>query len=197
MIEAILFDMGGVYLRGNASTFLRNARSVLGIGGAVTAGGVVFNPEFNRGNTDAETAFRQLFETPINESKMEQIKEFWTNNWKPDPEMVSLAERLKDRYVLAVLSNSDKLNSDNYKKKGVYAPFKHRILSHEVGFLKPEHQIYKIALIGIGVPASSCLFLDDQEACAEGARKAGMQAEVVNSYSQTIDALLKHGVNAR
>jgi HAD superfamily hydrolase (TIGR01509 family) len=194
MIEAILFDVGGVYLKGSVSNFVHQARQVLGIDNAVKANESAFHPGLNKGTIDHDTAFREFFGVPINEDQMRRIKELWTSNWKPDPEMSSLVNRLKKRYVLAVLSNSEKLNSDNFQKKGLYDPFRHLILSHELGVIKPEPYIYRIALQRVGIPAHQCLFLDDQEDCAQGARDMGMWAEVVRSYKQAVDALASHNV---
>jgi 2-haloacid dehalogenase len=47
------------------------------------------------------------------------------------------------------------------------------ILSGEVGHIKPQAEIYEIALKRIGRPAPECLFIDDAWANVEQARKMG------------------------
>ncbi len=47
------------------------------------------------------------------------------------------------------------------------------IISGDVGQIKPDPEIYEIALKRIGRPASECLFIDDALANIEQARKMG------------------------
>ncbi len=50
------------------------------------------------------------------------------------------------------------------------------IISGEVGSIKPEPEIFEIALKRIGKPANECLFIDDSLANIEQARKMGLAA---------------------
>lgn len=45
------------------------------------------------------------------------------------------------------------------------------------GFLKPDPRIYELVLARLGLPASACLFVDDQPGNVEGARAAGMAVQ--------------------
>jgi len=44
------------------------------------------------------------------------------------------------------------------------------------GILKPDPRAYALVADGLGLPAGSCVFVDDQERNIEGARAAGMDA---------------------
>lgn len=67
--------------------------------------------------------------------------------------------------------------------------FSRIILSHEVGAVKPEADIYAIAAARAGVPADRIFFTDDIPAHVDAARAAGWQAEVFTSAAGLIDAL--------
>jgi FMN phosphatase YigB (HAD superfamily) len=51
-------------------------------------------------------------------------------------------------------------------------------LSYEVKAVKPEPAIYAAAVRNVGVPPEDYFFTDDVSANVEGARAAGLQAEV-------------------
>ena len=55
------------------------------------------------------------------------------------------------------------------------------MFSCEVGFVKPERQIYDHLLLKLAVPASQVLFVDDVGDNVEGARAAGLRAAVFES----------------
>lgn len=55
-----------------------------------------------------------------------------------------------------------------------------------VGCRKPESKIYRMTLERLGLPAESCLFVDDVEVNCEGARKAGMTAVHFRDNEQAI-----------
>ena len=50
----------------------------------------------------------------------------------------------------------------------------HFVLSHEVGHMKPGNQFYEACVAAAGLPASSCIFVDDLLENVEGARRAGL-----------------------
>jgi putative hydrolase of the HAD superfamily len=56
--------------------------------------------------------------------------------------------------------------------------------SYELGVIKPERAIYDYALHGLGVAPEEALFLDDRPENVEGARAAGLHAEVFTSWEE-------------
>ena len=132
MIKAILFDVGGVYMQGSSVDFINRSYKILGIDKSITdSNGIVFDENYNKGLISHQDCFRKFFKVPISEEQMRMIEEVWTTTWAPTAEMINLVKHLKENYVLAVLSNSDLLNSTKYFKKGWYSYFDHLILSHE------------------------------------------------------------------
>jgi putative hydrolase of the HAD superfamily len=58
-----------------------------------------------------------------------------------------------------------------------------------VGTRKPEPEIYAITLERLGVPAETCVFIDDLEPNVDGAKTAGMHGIVHRDTAQTIAEL--------
>jgi putative hydrolase of the HAD superfamily len=54
-----------------------------------------------------------------------------------------------------------------------------------IGAAKPDPRAYRIAAARLGVDATECLFLDDEEVCVTGARAVGMAALRVDRTRQT------------
>jgi putative hydrolase of the HAD superfamily len=58
-----------------------------------------------------------------------------------------------------------------------------------VGTRKPEPEIYALTLSRLGLPAASCVFLDDLDVNVDAAREAGMQGIVYRDTAQAITEL--------
>ena len=183
--KAIIFDAGGVYLEGNFVDFVNKANKLLGISNTFNVDNpVVCNTSFNKGKITIEKFFEELFRTSISEKKMEEIKNIWITNWRATNKMIKLAESLKRNYKLAILSNSDVLGVKNCFKNGWFSHFDCLVLSHEVGILKPDKRIYKIALDKLNLKAQDCLFIDDLEDALKPAREMGMETILFKSIEQ-------------
>jgi putative hydrolase of the HAD superfamily len=79
----------------------------------------------------------------------------------------------------AILSNLPRaLGEELRATPGFLDPFDHVTFSYELGSIKPEPAIYRDAIRGLSVPPHEALFLDDRLENVEGARAAGMVAEL-------------------
>jgi putative hydrolase of the HAD superfamily len=155
---------------------------------------IVFDHRFNSGQIGAEECFRNFFGVPISDEQMREVISYWTSTWAPEPEMQDLVARLGSKCRLAILSNSDPLNSRGYTQKGWYGPFDPLILSHEIGILKPDRRIYDILLQRLGLPPEECVFIDDQQPCLDTAAQLGMKTILYSSVQQLEEELKKMGI---
>ena len=97
---------------------------------------------------------------------------FWLN----DP-VARLIERLKSAgYTLLLGSNTNILHSTHFRRQfaSTLDLFDHLVLSHEVGHIKPNSEFYHACVAAAGLPAASCIFVDDLPENVDGARKAGL-----------------------
>lgn len=98
-----------------------------------------------------------------------------------DPQAADLLEFLKRRGArLALLSNASSYSEEILDRVGLRDLFDTVILSYRVGILKPDPEIYRLALTGLGLPAAAVTFVGDggdQE--LRGARNVGMRTVLV------------------
>ena len=95
--------------------------------------------------------------------------------------VIDLYKRLKERYTLILLSNTDPLRFGFVRR---HFPdilfFDDYVLSYEVKALKPSPEIYKEALRRAAAPTASCVFVDDLEENIAGAAALGLRAILYN-----------------
>ena len=72
--------------------------------------------------------------------------------------------------------------------------FVHRVLSYEVGAMKPDAGIYTAAAAAAGVPPHRIFFCDDLPQHVAAARAAGWDAELFTSASALIDQFAARGL---
>lgn len=98
---------------------------------------------------------------------------------------------------LGILSNTCDAHWEHLLSEGfsvLPGHFREIVLSHEVGMVKPEPDIYRLATERAGVPAERIFFCDDIPAHVEAARAAGWQAEVFTTAARLVDALDRRGL---
>lgn len=97
---------------------------------------------------------------------------------------------LRRDYKIGLLSNveSEAWVQDRFGEPlSVY--FDAVTVSGEVGIVKPEPEIYRIAAERLGVTPEECVFIDDIERNIDGARAVGMQGIVYRTPEQTMREL--------
>ena len=105
-----------------------------------------------------------------------------------------LLDRLRPRYRLAALSNSNAVHWDrNTNDLGITGLFDVAYSSHQLGCHKPEPAIYREALNRLGVAAERVAFFDDFEPNVIAARAEGMTAYQVCGVAELNQCLREHG----
>jgi len=109
--------------------------------------------------------------------------------------VIDLYKRLKGRYKLILLSNTDPLRFGFVRE---HFPdiffFDDYVLSYEVRALKPDPAIYQVAIKKAGTPPSSCVFIDDMEENVAGAAALGLKAILYKPDTDLEGALRSHGI---
>jgi len=109
--------------------------------------------------------------------------DFWTQGFVKIPETHALVEELARQYKIGLLSNIEHGLFENlYAKQHVphQRHFHTIIKSCDVGFIKPEREIYALAEKRAGVPAGEILFIDDLEENVTAAMSRGWQGIMFN-----------------
>lgn len=101
-------------------------------------------------------------------------EDLWCS-WGVDPQVLSLVDRARARYRVAMLSNStDALEEYLERRFGIADRFEAIFNSARLGVAKPERAIYEEVLRRLGVKPSEVLFIDDQAANIAAAAALGM-----------------------
>ena len=97
---------------------------------------------------------------------------FWLN--EPIARLIGLLDAAG--YTLLLGSNTNVLHSTYFRREfaSTLDRFDKLVLSHEVGHMKPAGEFYAACVAAAGLPAASCLFVDDLFENVDGARRAGL-----------------------
>jgi putative hydrolase of the HAD superfamily len=191
VIKALLFDYGGVVADDSCGDKLyQQLAQSLGID--ERAAWELFRPlweQLTRGQI-TETELWVALEKKHGRRLPPDKPDIW-NTWKQMPyfpEMLDfIAELKKDGYKVGLISTIIAVTAEDIRAHGGYDPFDPVILSYEVGYAKPDLEIYTIALERLpGIRPEEVIFLDDREAYLLPARALGIQTVLVKDVRQAI-----------
>jgi putative hydrolase of the HAD superfamily len=100
----------------------------------------------------------------------------YADMFTPNAGVCDLIPRLRPRYRLALLSNTNDLHARQFlaQFRATLDHFDAVVLSHEVGVRKPDPRIYaECRRRAGGPPPAECLFIDDLPSNVEAARACG------------------------
>jgi putative hydrolase of the HAD superfamily len=199
-IEVVVSDFGGVLTTPLVESFMAfqdsTGISTEALGKAMQAAAEANgeNPlfEMERGEI-TEVAFLEKLTDSLepllgHRPEMHRFKEIYFEALEPNPEMIELMRELKEAgYRMAMLTNNVREWEPLWRTMlPVDEIFETVVDSGFVGCRKPESRIYALTLERIGMPAGSCLFVDDVEVNCEGARRVGMRAVHFRDNEQAI-----------
>ena len=88
-----------------------------------------------------------------------------------------LLAKLRERYVLACLSNTNELDCKRFRNElRLHERFHYCFFSNEIGLRKPEPQCYRFVLKAMDAQNTDVIFFDDSRECIDGARAVGLKA---------------------
>jgi putative hydrolase of the HAD superfamily len=156
--------------------------------------------EYDRGSDaraywlDIAEASGRVFDEGLIAEMMRREVDFWGRfdhrvlNWTQDLRAAGLRT--------SILSNLPRTLGERLRSApGFLDHFDQVTFSYELGVIKPEAPIYRHAIEGLGVAPEEALFLDDRPENVEGARAAGIRAEVFNSWEEFLERdCLRYGL---
>ena len=180
MIKTIIFDFGDVFINLDKSATEKGLKS-LGFG--------EFNEEMNTMNQLYEMGlisshtFLEFYLEQIPKSKVEDLINSWNSVLLDFPiHRLEFLKKIKrdNRFHLILLSNTNELHIDCVKQnisfyeefKGCFDKF---YLSHEIGFRKPNSDVYQFILKENKLLPNECFFVDDTKENTHSAKKLGIK----------------------
>jgi HAD superfamily hydrolase (TIGR01509 family) len=191
MISAVLFDADGVIQRPTIDWWSRlTSFAPAGDGEAFVADLMQAEKPSLVGKGDFRDAVAEVLQRWSLEVRLEDALEPW--HWfAAEPAVVSLIGELRAAGIGCHLAT----NQQAYRRaimqdeRGYGEWFDQTFYSCDLGLAKPDPAYFRAILGTLDVPASSVLFIDDNESNVAGALSVGLHAEVYD-LSSGVDALV-------
>jgi glucose-1-phosphatase len=190
----LVFDLGGVLVESSGHLWLSKFLPHLGSERiAVKWLDSQSVRQFERGMITREL-FAQSFvvEWQLRLEPLEFLEAFasWVTGFPPGAE--GLIRNLSTRYTVGCLSNTNETHWE--KLNDVRTTFDVCMVSHLIGHMKPDREIYEHALQRHGVAPSKVYFFDDLAPNIAAARNIGINAFQVRGLTETKRALRDIGI---
>lgn len=199
----LIFDFGNVV---GFFDYLRACERLAGHGGMsgidfrdrmVDRGFPRLLAEFESGRIAPQRFAESVMELSGVRLAYEDFVRAWEDIFWPNESVARLIESLKSMgYPLYLGSNTNLLHATFYRRQFATTLdlFDGFILSYEVGHMKPAREFFDACVRAAGVPAPSCVFIDDIPENVEGARQAGLTAMYYVDTPALIEDLRRAGV---
>jgi len=144
-----------------------------------------FHKKYEKGEINSiifRNEVRDYFQQDWDDQKIDDLWNSLLKNIPPD--RIKLIGKLKDKFTLGILSNTNEIHIDavykmlqnDFELKNFDSLFHYVFLSHEMGLSKPSPEIYLAMLDQMGAKPERVVFFDDLEANIKGAASVGIQA---------------------
>jgi FMN phosphatase YigB (HAD superfamily) len=189
MIKVIYFDLGKVIINFDYALAIRKLMKVTPVPLAevtqVLSDDSVINA-YETGKISTAHFYRLVSRKLKLEVPMEGFKELWGGMFLPEPLLSeSFMGLLKKNYRLHLLSNTNEMHFQFVQERyPILSHIDERVLSYEVGCMKPDSQIYQAAIERAGVMAEEIFFTDDRKENVEAASQQGIRAIQFHSEDQ-------------
>jgi putative hydrolase of the HAD superfamily len=196
--KAVIFDFGGVLCFHPSEERFSKIASMLGLGAPdlqrlFWEGRI----DYDAGRLDPPSYWGRIAKVsgrPLDEALLRMLVREEVALWNGfDERVLGWAAQLQARgFGTAILSNLPRpLGEELRLTPGFLDPFDHVTFSYELGVVKPQAAIYEDAVRGLNVAPAEALFLDDRPANVEGARAAGLMAELFSTWEEFVEGARK------
>lgn len=200
MIQAIVFDMGGVLMREDGTRArLMEFDQILGWEPGALNQRLFSGPTwiaYSTGRLDTDAYWAEVG-ADVEPQLPSDFAHFKDNFWGAplDEATVDLAWRLRRNYPIALLSNATPfLPQYLAQEPHMQNLFDVTVISALVGMRKPDPAIYHLTAQRLELPLSACVLIDDKTRNTLAAETEGMPAIVYQNAAQTERALREMNV---
>ncbi len=190
VIKAIIFDCFGVLAGSAYKAIYQNS------GGDLEKNGEFIKQALHDSNTGVISNVeldRKVAERLGKDPK--DWQQIVTDKELPNEALLEYVKELKKKYKTAILSNAYIGTLEAKFSPEQLALFDVRVVSAEVGMLKPQPEIYKYVAKKLKVNPEECVFTDDLMPYVEAAKEVGMQGilyQDIEQFKRELDKILSH-----
>lgn len=157
----------------------------------------IANLGYERGEVTTDEFLSELNRLLESDIRMEEFIRLWNTSFRPNPDMFSSLDKLSREHELYLLSNTNECHYSFIQENfDVEKHFRQRVLSYEVGYAKPDEEIYRVVVEKSELNPGDCLFIDDLEPNVQAARDFGMNALLFTNPEKLRSDLTDYGIKA-
>ncbi|MBX3721108.1 MAG: HAD-IA family hydrolase [Turneriella sp.] len=192
----LLFDLGGVVIEVDTAGIRAldgHGRSDVELWEIWLTTPVVQQYESGKiGNADFARGVLSAFKSDMEPDVFLRSFTAWTLGFYPG--VKELLHELRKKYKLAFLSNSNPLHYPRFQAEwGLNDYFDYHFVSHEMGCVKPQAEIFEDVLKALPYSPQEILFFDDNRLNTEAALRAGIPAYITRGPDELRHALMTAG----
>ena len=197
-IKTIIFDIGGVLLNIHPEKTFKFWANITGLSLNKLQKSIPWDLHslYETGKLD-DFQFYSAVNNLLPKDNKISVEDFWYG-WKlllgNETPAVDLLESLYKTIPVWLLSNTNPWHVGFLQSSNEYRfhqLIKGAIYSYEVGYRKPDMNIYTLTLDRIGISGRNVVFIDDNEDNVSAARTLGMNAVVYEGVQKLIESLEK------
>jgi epoxide hydrolase-like predicted phosphatase len=198
-IKGVIFDFGRVLCEFDIQRFVAVAAEHSSLGADEFAARVPQTMPvahaYEAGDLSSDQFFAEVSRIAALNMRREEFKEAYSDIFTPIESTWEVVRRLKGKYRLGLLSNTNEWHYERgIKTVPVFPLFESVTLSYVVHAMKPDPRIYRAALASMRLEPEACIYIDDLEENVTAARALGMRAFRYVSHDQLLDDLISAGI---
>lgn len=198
-IKLFIFDLGNVVLKFDHRIAIKNISGLSGLPENEVYESI-FSSGIERlldcGKINSREFYARISKKFIKPAGYKNFKNAWADIFRVNPGIDRLLRKLKGKYKLCLLSNTNELHFSFIKKQFPIAGiFDKYFLSYKLHICKPDKKIFTKVLVENKVLPEECIYVDDIEEYAREAEKLGFWALRYKNIKSLKISLRKLGIN--
>lgn len=194
MISAVIFDFGNVLCRFDIGLFLGRIAALTSTPMSKLQGFLQHSSDLGRayetGLITSDEFYRRLMDRYGFSLSKEDFIRAYTDIFTPISTTFDLVRKLKPRYKLGLLSNTNEWHFEYaIKAVEVFPLFDAVTVSFEAKAMKPEEAVYRDILEKLRAVPEECVYIDDVAENAEAASRIGMYGIQYTTYENLLGEL--------
>ncbi len=187
MVEALLFDLGGVVIEIDFDRVLRRWETISAFSFTELKSTFHFDTAYQRherGEIDGAEYFAHLRDFLRLDGSDDEIAAGWNAVFVAEiPAALAAISKVRKQFPCYAFTNTNPTHLAAWKigYPAIFQSFDYAFISSDIGLRKPERRAFDAIAADIGVAHANILFFDDTQENIAGADAAGLQTVYVQS----------------
>ncbi len=206
MVEAVIFDLGGVIVDWDNDTTYMHIADRYGIDFETVKTGLEEKIALVQTDSLDEDEWMAEFFRSVGMEPPEGYENIWRKTFENSDhreDVIELIKSIKENgYRLGILSNIEPSRGEYEIDSGLTDYFDVVIFSYDVGMRKTDdvegdeiaENIFELVANELGVDPSDCFYIDDKEMCVRSSEDVGMYGHLFDDVDKLKKDLKKMGV---